>query len=223
MARITVEDCLQKIKNHFQLVRIASHRARLLHTGSEARIESSDKHKTTVVSLREIAEGKVDESVLNEPLIEPTLAGSGKSLAGLLANDINMRPGAVAVPGMEVGNLRANFNEGIAEGAANEVMLPEGTEGAESASSDDDNEDVPNRMFGNNTNETDISEDKTTSKDAAYNPRIVSLESLQSEEEAQQPETDSDEINAQTAEAMENMADLNLDTISQAADEEKNA
>ena len=55
MARITVEDCLNKIPNRFNLTLAATHRARELAQGHEARIESKDK--PTVTALREIAAG----------------------------------------------------------------------------------------------------------------------------------------------------------------------
>ena len=57
MARITVEDCLEKIPNRFQLVLAATYRARMLSQGHAPRIES--RNKPAVTALREIAEGKV--------------------------------------------------------------------------------------------------------------------------------------------------------------------
>ena len=65
MARITVEDCSEKIPNMFQLVLVAAKRARQLANGSEAMVEWEDD-KPTVVALREIAEGYVTESILEE-------------------------------------------------------------------------------------------------------------------------------------------------------------
>lgn len=65
MARITVEDCLEKIPNRFDLVLIASRRARHISMGQEPLV-AWDNDKPTVVALREVAEGLVDESVLEE-------------------------------------------------------------------------------------------------------------------------------------------------------------
>lgn len=65
MARITVEDCSDKIPNMFQLVLVASKRARQLANGAEAMVEW-ENDKPTVVALREIAEGYVTESILEE-------------------------------------------------------------------------------------------------------------------------------------------------------------
>ena len=58
MARITVEDCIDKIPSRFDLVLIASHRARKLHTGDESEIEK-ENDKNTVVALREIETEKI--------------------------------------------------------------------------------------------------------------------------------------------------------------------
>ena len=65
MARITVEDCLGKVDNRFQLVMISSKRARQLQTGGKDALVPEDNDKPTVIALREIAEGLVDVSILN--------------------------------------------------------------------------------------------------------------------------------------------------------------
>jgi DNA-directed RNA polymerase subunit omega len=57
MARITVEDCLEKIPNRFQLVLLAARRAKQLLKGARPLVESDNKE--VVAALREIAEGKV--------------------------------------------------------------------------------------------------------------------------------------------------------------------
>jgi len=65
MARVTVEDCLSKVDTRFQLVLIAAKRARQLSNGAEAQLPW-ENDKPTVMALREIAEGLVDESILDE-------------------------------------------------------------------------------------------------------------------------------------------------------------
>ena len=65
MARITVEDCSEKIPNMFQLVLVASKRARQLANGAEPMVDW-ENDKPTVVALREIAEGYITESILTE-------------------------------------------------------------------------------------------------------------------------------------------------------------
>ena len=65
MARITVEDCVARIPNKFQLVLVAAKRARQLANGAEPMV-AWENDKPTVVALREIAEGFVGESILEE-------------------------------------------------------------------------------------------------------------------------------------------------------------
>ena len=89
MARITVEDCLDVIDNRFQLVLVATTRARQIENGKAPLVEE-DNDKPTVLALREIAAGMIDESVLDEqpeelleeigledgrPSLEPPLLG----------------------------------------------------------------------------------------------------------------------------------------------------
>ena len=64
MARITVEDCLEKVQNRFQLVLVATYRARMLSQGHTARVES--KNKPGVTALREIAAGQVGREMLRK-------------------------------------------------------------------------------------------------------------------------------------------------------------
>jgi DNA-directed RNA polymerase subunit omega len=65
MARITVEDCVEKIPNMFQLVLVAAKRARQLANGAHAQVDW-ENDKPTVVALREIAEGYVTEEILTQ-------------------------------------------------------------------------------------------------------------------------------------------------------------
>ncbi len=68
MARVTVEDCIDKIPNRFELVLLAGHRARALSTGSQVTVEV-DNDKNPVIALREIAEQTVPPDDLREGLI----------------------------------------------------------------------------------------------------------------------------------------------------------
>ena len=68
MARVTVEDCVEKVPNRFSLVLLASHRARSIATGSPIAIDR-DNDKNPVVALREIADEAVDSEGLREALI----------------------------------------------------------------------------------------------------------------------------------------------------------
>ena len=67
MARITVEDCLKKIPNRFQLTLAATYRARKLTAGGTPQIDVDplDRDKPTVIALREIEAGKVGLEMLN--------------------------------------------------------------------------------------------------------------------------------------------------------------
>ena len=69
MARVTVEDCVVLVPNRFELVMLASHRARALSSGAELRVER-DRDKNPVVALREIADKKLDLESLNESLVK---------------------------------------------------------------------------------------------------------------------------------------------------------
>jgi DNA-directed RNA polymerase subunit omega len=66
MARVTVEDCLQNVDNLFQLVLLASQRARRLANGAESTVPV-DNDKPTVLALREIAAGNITPEMLAEP------------------------------------------------------------------------------------------------------------------------------------------------------------
>jgi DNA-directed RNA polymerase subunit omega len=68
MARVTVEDCVDKVPNRFELVLLASHRARALASGSAMTVEP-DNDKNPVVALREIAERTVPADDIREDLI----------------------------------------------------------------------------------------------------------------------------------------------------------
>jgi DNA-directed RNA polymerase subunit omega len=65
MARITVEDCLENIDNIFEMVLVAAKRARRIAHGAEAMVEL-ENDKPTVLALREIADGLVTPSILEE-------------------------------------------------------------------------------------------------------------------------------------------------------------
>jgi len=68
MARVTVEDCIDKVENRFELVLLASHRARMISSGSPLTVDR-DNDKNPVVALREIADQTVQPEDLKEDLI----------------------------------------------------------------------------------------------------------------------------------------------------------
>jgi len=95
MARVTVEDCIDKVENRFDLVLLASHRARMISSGAQITIDR-DNDKNPVVALREVAEETVSPGDLKEDLIHslqkyvevdepeseavPLIAGSGEAV-----------------------------------------------------------------------------------------------------------------------------------------------
>ncbi|MFE1602921.1 DNA-directed RNA polymerase subunit omega [Methylobacterium sp. ID0610] len=68
MARVTVEDCIDKVENRFELVLLAGHRARLLSSGAPLTVDR-DRDKNPVVALREIADETITPDDLKEQLI----------------------------------------------------------------------------------------------------------------------------------------------------------
>ena len=68
MARVTVEDCIDKVENRFDLVLLASHRARMVSSGAQITVDR-DNDKNPVVALREIAEATISADDLKEELV----------------------------------------------------------------------------------------------------------------------------------------------------------
>lgn len=93
MARITVEDCLDKVDNRFQLVMIASKRARQLQSGAKEALVPEDNDKPTVIALREIAAGLVDSSILitrpapSRPVPEADLSATAAMMGAIVPED----------------------------------------------------------------------------------------------------------------------------------------
>jgi len=92
MARVTVEDCLENMDSRFELVLVASKRARQLARGHEANLEW-DNDKPTVMALREIAEKMVTTAILDEPdtpLIDPEqlAADEAEAAAGVALSEL---------------------------------------------------------------------------------------------------------------------------------------
>jgi len=87
MARITVEDCLNNVDNRFDLVLLASRRARQLVNGVDPLVPW-ENDKPTVVALREIADGLISEETLAEP--EETTESIDDELAAALAGELGV-------------------------------------------------------------------------------------------------------------------------------------
>ena len=68
MARVTVEDCLENVENRFELVMVSSKRARQIATGGKEPHVPLENDKPTVLALREIAQGFINASILDDTI-----------------------------------------------------------------------------------------------------------------------------------------------------------
>ena len=94
MARVTVEDCILKVPNRFELVLLAAQRARNIGRGEELKVDR-DNDKNPVVALREIAEDKLDLAMLEADLIKslqraPEPEPAEEEVLDLIATDENI-------------------------------------------------------------------------------------------------------------------------------------
>ena len=92
MARVTVEDCLQHVDNLFQLVLLASQRARRLANGAEPTVPI-ENDKATVIALREIAAGNITPEMLREPDPQPEPPREPESEAAFRAPQFGLGEG----------------------------------------------------------------------------------------------------------------------------------
>jgi DNA-directed RNA polymerase subunit omega len=118
MARVTVEDCIDKVENRFDLVLLASHRARMISSGAPITIDR-DNDKNPVVALREIAETTVSPADLKEELVH--------SLQKYVEVD-EPEPAAVPLIGTTGGTVDADDTEVMPERMTEEELL-KGLEG----------------------------------------------------------------------------------------------
>ncbi len=128
MARVTVEDCVTKVPNRFELVVLASQRARSILAGAPLTVDR-DRDKNPVVSLREIAEGTVSLDELRHQLI----SGMQKHVEVDLPEEDNM---AVLMQGSEwAGVMQQQQDAHMAQQgeALAEEDMPEGTDAAPGA------------------------------------------------------------------------------------------
>ena len=118
MARVTVEDCIDKVENRFELVLLTSHRARMISSGTQITIDR-DNDKNPVVALREIAEQTISPGDLKEDLIH--------SLQKYVEVD-EPEPETVPLIGGASGNVEADDMEMAADRMTEEELL-KGLEG----------------------------------------------------------------------------------------------
>ena len=118
MARVTVEDCIDKVENRFDLVLLAGHRARMISSGAPITVDR-DNDKNPVVALREIAEKTISPDDLKEELVQ--------SLQKYVEVD-EPEPAAVPLIGAEGGTVDADDTEVTTERMTEEELL-KGLEG----------------------------------------------------------------------------------------------
>jgi DNA-directed RNA polymerase subunit omega len=118
MARVTVEDCIDKVENRFDLVLLAGHRARMLSSGAPITLER-DNDKNPVVALREIADETISPGDLKEDLIH--------SLQKYVEVD-EPEPEAVPLIGATGGTVDADDTEVVVDRMTEEELL-KGLEG----------------------------------------------------------------------------------------------
>ena len=128
MARVTVEDCIEKIPNRFDLVMVAARRSRDVSSGAEINIER-DNDKNPVVALREIAEEMIPVDEISESLIhslqrhveidEPEEDVDGIEIGGAdLIDDLSEHSDQRQAGGYEFGNAADEMGMQIRDGEA---------------------------------------------------------------------------------------------------------
>jgi DNA-directed RNA polymerase subunit omega len=118
MARVTVEDCIDKVENRFDLVLLASHRARMISSGTQITVDR-ENDKNPVVALREIAEKTISPDDLKEELVH--------SLQRYVEVD-EPEPEAAPLIAATGGNVDVDDTEVIADRMTEEELL-KGLEG----------------------------------------------------------------------------------------------
>ena len=113
MARVTVEDCIDKLPNRFELVLLAAHRARLISQGAPITVER-DNDKNPVVALREIA----DETIVPEDLREVYIHSMQKHV------EVD-EPEATEVPLIQQSGDMSVINDAVEEDVEMEQMTEE--------------------------------------------------------------------------------------------------
>jgi DNA-directed RNA polymerase subunit omega len=113
MARVTVEDCIDKVENRFELVLLAAHRARMISSGAQITVER-DNDKNPIVALREVADRAISPGDLKEDLIH--------SLQKYVEVD-EPEPEAVPLIGAGSGGVDADDTEVAMERMTEEELL----------------------------------------------------------------------------------------------------
>ena len=146
MARVTVEDCLDNVENRFELVLVAAKRTRQLMLGADPLVPE-DRDKLTVIALREIAEGMITRSILEEQEIdlEKELFGEAEELGG----EAEEHSLAAMVKKVE--------ESGSESGVANSESVEIGKDAADGPDNPSETNDVDDASSGEDQKQEDLS------------------------------------------------------------------
>ena len=139
MARITVEDCIDKFSSRFELVLVASNRARKLYSGENPTVEI-DNDKNTVIALREIAEETITTEQLKNDLIaeyQTTTFSEDEDI-----NEIEDNSDESQLDSNEIKNNDADQVEAIDEQQTEEINIETSDDNTENSSDDDKSKDL---------------------------------------------------------------------------------
>jgi DNA-directed RNA polymerase subunit omega len=159
MARITVEDCLDNVENRFELVLVAAKRTRQLMLGADPLVPE-DRDKLTVIALREIAEGMITRSILEEQEIdlEKELFGEVE----VLDSEVDEHSPAAMVEKAEEDSPAAMVEKAEEDGIELGANTSESVEIGEDASDRDDDPTETNDVDDSNSGEDQKQEDPSS-------------------------------------------------------------
>ena len=167
MARITVEDCIDKFESRFELVLVASNRARKLHSGDSPTVEK-DNDKNTVIALREIADETISIDQMKDNLIEEyqTVSMQTEEDLSIEHSEVENQSKELSendseeVSENDTEELSENDTEALSENSEDLKEIEESTLDSESSESVNDNVDNPNN-FEQENNSTEVVEEDT--------------------------------------------------------------
>ena len=139
MARITVEDCIDKFPSRFELVLVASNRARKLYSGENPTVEI-DNDKNTVIALREIAEETLTTEQLKNDLIEEYQTNTFIEDEDINEIEDNSDESEAKASELDIGEIQQN-NEDVNNTLEN-IPIETAQDNLEDSSGDDKKQDI---------------------------------------------------------------------------------
>ena len=139
MARITVEDCIDKFPSRFELVLVASNRARKLFSGENPTVEI-DNDKNTVIALREIAEETLTKEQLKNDLIEEYQTNTFSEDEEIDQIEDNSDESEIQVNELENDEIQQNNED--ASNATQETVIETAQDNLENSSNDEKMQDI---------------------------------------------------------------------------------